>query len=48
MLVLVVCLVTFRVSREIYIGHGGLCVCMSVPRRILTLLHGPGYNFEEW
>jgi len=25
-----------------YIGHGRLCVCLSVPRRIPTLLHGPG------
>jgi len=29
-----------------YIGHDRLCVCMSVcvsvPRRISTLLHGPG------
>jgi len=22
--------------------------CLSVPRRIPTLLHGPGCNFEEW
>jgi len=25
-------------------GHDRLCVCPSVPRRILTLLHGPGCN----
>jgi len=31
-----------------YSGYGGLCVCLSVPRRILTLLHGPGCNLEEW
>ena len=42
---------TFRVRRsrgEMYIGHGCLCicvsVCLSVPRRIPTLLHGPGCN----
>jgi len=23
-------------------------VCLSVPRRIPTLLHGPGCNLEEW
>jgi len=29
---------------EMYIGHARLrvCVCLSVSRRILTLLHGPG------
>jgi len=37
--------ITFRVSRrrrKIYIGHARLfvCVCLSVPRRIPTLLHG--------
>jgi len=42
-------LITFRVrcsSGETCIGHGRLCVCvcLSVPRRIPTLLHGPGYN----
>jgi len=39
--------VTFRVRRnrgEMYIGHGRLCVCLSVPRCIPTLLHGPGCN----
>jgi len=25
-----------------YIGHGRLCACLSVPRRIPTLLHGSG------
>jgi len=25
-----------------YIGHDRLCVCLSVPRHIPTLLHGPG------
>jgi len=25
-----------------------LCVCPSVPRRILTLLHGPGCKLVEW
>jgi len=24
-----------------------VCVCVSVPRRIPTLLHGPGCNFGE-
>jgi len=38
--------VTFRVTRsrgEMYSGHDRLCVCLSVsvPRRIPTLLHGP-------
>jgi len=43
-------LVTFRVRRsrgEMYIAHGRLCVCLSVPRRILTLLHGPGCELGE-
>jgi len=38
---------TFRVMRsrgEMCIGHGRLCVRLSVPRRILTLLHGFGCN----
>jgi len=30
---------------EIYIGHGRLCVCLSVACRIPTLLHGPGCNW---
>ena len=25
-----------------------MCVCLSVPRRIPTLLHGPGCNLKEW
>jgi len=29
---------------EMYSGHGRLCVCLSVARRIPTLLHGPGCN----
>ena len=36
--------ITFRVRHsrgEMYIGHVRLCVSLSVPRRILTLLHGP-------
>ena len=33
---------------KLHIGHGGLCVCVSVPRRIPTLLHGPGCNLGEW
>jgi len=32
----------------VYIGHGRLCVCLSVHRRIPTLLHGPGCNLGEW
>ena len=38
-------LITFRVRRsrgKMYIGHGRLCVCLSVPCRIPTLLHRPG------
>jgi len=27
-----------------YIGHGRLCICLSVPGRIHTLLHGSGRN----
>jgi len=47
-------IITFRVRRsrgEMYICHGRLCVCVSVPHRrrsILALLHGPGCNLEEW
>jgi len=44
-------LVTFRARHsrdEMYIGHGLLCVCLSEPRRIPTLLHGPGCNLDEW
>jgi len=40
--------ITFRVSRrhrEMYSGHERLSVCLPVPRRIPTLLHGPGFNF---
>jgi len=40
-----------RPRRNVYIGHGRLCVCLcqlcdclSDPRRIPTLLHGPGCN----
>ena len=33
-----------RSRDEMYIGHGRLCVCLSVPRRIPTLLHGLGYG----
>ena len=46
--------ITFRASprrREMYSGHGRLCVCVSVcvtdPRRMPTLLHGPGCNLGE-
>jgi len=44
-------LITFHVRcspGEMYIGHGYLCVCVSAPRRIRTLLHGPGCNLREW
>ena len=34
-------MITFRV----YIGHGRLCVGLSVSRCIPTLLHGPGCNW---
>jgi len=45
-------IITFRVRRsggEMYSGHGRLCVrvCLSVPRRIPTLLHGPGVTWEN-
>jgi len=43
-------LITFRMRHsrvEMYIGHGRLCVCLSVPRPIPTLLHGPGCNLEN-
>jgi len=33
---------------EMYIGHGRLCVCLSIRRRISTLLHGPRCNLREW
>jgi len=35
-----------RSRGEIYTGHG-VRVCLSVPRRIPTLLHGPGYNLRN-
>jgi len=47
-------LFAFRVMHsrgEMYIGHGHICVyvcCLPVPRRISTLLHGPGCNLGEW
>jgi len=31
-----------RSQGEMYIGHARLCVCVSVPRRMPTLLHGHG------
>jgi len=39
---------TFRMRHsqgKMYSGHG--CLCLSVPRRILTLLHGPSCNLGE-
>ena len=50
-------LITFRMSRsrrEMYSGHGRLCVCvrasvcLPVPRITPTLLHGPGCNLGDW
>jgi len=48
-------LFAFRVRRsrdEMFIGHGRLCVsvsvCLSVPRRIPTLRNGPGCNLRKW
>jgi len=43
-------IITFRVMNrrgDTYIGYGHLCVCLSVPHRIPTLLHGPGCNLGE-
>jgi len=37
---------SYYISREAYIGHGRLC--LSVPRRIPALLHGPGCNLGKW
>ena len=37
-----------RRRRKMNIGHARLCVCLSVPRRIPTLLHETGRNFGEW
>jgi len=31
-----------------YIGHGHLCVRLSVPYRVPTLLHRPRCNLGEW
>jgi len=47
----VIAVITFGVRhsrREIYIGHGRLCVGLSVPHRINTLLHGPICKLGEW
>jgi len=33
-----------RSRGEMYVGHARLCVCLSVPRRRPTLLHGLGCN----
>jgi len=42
-------IVTFRVSRRRReITRICVSVCVSVPRRMTTLLHGPGCNSEEW
>jgi len=37
-----------RSQGGVYIGHSCLCICLSVPRRISTLLHGPGCKLGEW
>jgi len=31
-----------------YIGHTRVSACLSVRRRIATLLHGPGCNLGQW
>jgi len=36
------------IVNEMYIGYGRLCLCLSVPRCILTFLHGPGCNLGDW
>jgi len=44
-------LVTFCMRRsrgERYSGHGRPYVCLSVPRHVPTLLHGPGCKLGEW
>jgi len=33
---------------EMYIGHSRLCVCVTVHRRMSTLLHGAGCHLGEW
>jgi len=35
-----------RSRSKMYFGHGRLCVGLSVPRRLLTLLHR--CNLGEW
>jgi len=47
----VIAVITFRVRHsrgEMYIDHGRLCVGLSVPHRIHTLLHGPRCKLGEW
>jgi len=42
--------ITFLVSRrqcEMYVGHACLCVCLSIPHCISTLLHGPGCSLAN-
>jgi len=44
-------IITFHVRHsrgEMYIDHGHLRVCLSVPRCIPTLLHGSQCNLTEW
>jgi len=44
-------IITFHVSRRrhnICTSHARLCVRVSVPCHIPTLLHGPGCNLGEW
>jgi len=41
------CVITYRVRRsrgEMCIGHSRLCVCLSVPHSVPTLLHRPECN----
>ena len=35
-------------EEKMYSGYGHLCVCLSVPRRIPTLVHGAGCKLGEW
>ena len=44
-------LITLRMScsrGEMCNGHGRMCVCLSVPHCVLTLLHRPRCNLGEW
>jgi len=44
-------IITFHIRHsrgKMYIGHGHLCACLSVPCHIPTLLHRPRCNLREW